>query len=142
MKKKFDKMGERLNLKVIYARADLANVILDNLSHADFNADGLLMIASPVYSTGMPVDYIGRAERQYELSVVSLNELDFDDEDVDKKLQLCEVALRRALKILGVSASTMNVFVSDKDINLCGVFVDVYLSSTKPLCFYDKKVEL
>ncbi len=139
MKKTFQNVADKLNLKLIYARPNLANVKLDNLSYSDFNEDGLALIVSPLYTTGLPIDKVGRVHRLFEIAVVALHDLDFNDEDLDDILHKCELSLMKIVNELQLDVNSANQFVSKYDINLCGVFINTFFTNKGAPCLYEVK---
>ena len=138
-KNKFQQIADNLELPLIFANPSLANLNLDRLALSDFNDDGLALIVSPIYASGLPVDDYGRIKRLFEISVVSLLPLDFDDEVAQKKLHFCEQKLLQLITMMRLDATTANHFAGKFDANLCGVFINAYWSDGG-LCWYDKKI--
>ncbi len=138
-KNKFQQIADNLELPLIFANPSLANLNLDSLALSDFNDDGLALIVSPIYASGLPVDDYGRVKRLFEISVVSLLPLDFDDEEAQAKLHFCEQKLLQLITMMRLDATTANHFIGKFDSNLCGIFINAYWSDGG-LCWYDKKI--
>ena len=134
MKTYFENLASDIKLPLLYARPSLANVKLDDLELSDFNQDGLLLIVSPIYTSGLPIENYGRVKRLFEISVVAMHDLDFNDSDVDDKLDLCEEYLLKIIKKMNVDVQSANQFVSKFDINLCGVFANVFFTNKNKIC--------
>ena len=94
MKNTFQEVATKLNIPLIYANPNLANIKLDDLSHSDFNEDGLVLIVSPLYTSGVPYDSFGRISRPFEIGVFGILDLDFNDEEADELLTKCEKVFR------------------------------------------------
>lgn len=142
MRPLFQNIADKLNLTLIYANPHLANVKLDNLERSQFNYDGLAMVVSPIYTTGLALQETGFIKRLFEIAVISLMDFDCEDEDVDVKIDKCENYILQIVRELNLDVSNANQFVSKFDVNVCGVFVNAFLTNKGTLCKEFKEVKM
>ncbi len=135
MKLKFEDIANKLNINLLYARPDLANVLIDDLSHNDFNEEGLLMIVSPIFTTGLPINNYRVIDRLFEVSVVAINNIDFVDEEADVKINNCQRKLYKILDELKIiNQNSINTFASKYDNHLCGAFTNIVINVDDNMC--------
>lgn len=129
MKNTFQEVADKLNIPLIYANPNLANIKLDDLSHSDFSDDGLVLIVSPLYTSGVPYDSFGRISRPFEIGVFGILNLDFNDEEADELLTKCEKVFRSIVKNLNLQVNTVNVVPLRYDVGLGGMYANIFYTN-------------
>ena len=140
MKEYFKTIADNLGLTLIYTRAQAANVVLDNLDRENLPC----MIVNPLLK--MEGDSLGRYILGFEVSIVDLCPLDFDEGDdiVNDKMKTCRNLLRKSLKStfeneteqIKFRRSDLNgeMFYDKFASNFLGALKNVYLLENTTLC--------
>ena len=133
MKTYFESIANELHTPLVYAQPNLANVLIDKISPDDFSAEGLIIVVTPLRSS-IAVDQFGRMRRAFEIGVLGLINVDYNEEEIDTLTTKAFAMLKKVVSMAGGDMSTVNIVTDVFDAMMGGVYANVTLRPSEGVC--------
>ena len=130
---RFKAIAEELEIPLIYAQPDLANIKIDELCRDDFGDSGHLLVVTPLRSS-LAVDAYNRVRRSFEIGILAYMDIDYDEEELDAIAETAVGMLKKVVARVGGILNTINIIDSAYDAQLGGVYTVVVVRPTEEIC--------